>query len=701
VRYAGTLPETHFRGVARLALAAEGFSASDRDLNREARALRAAGAAALADLRSESSGIRAALDELAGDGDPLPLAMPLLLGLGVRQAEVYKSIARTFNGDGSSALLSGTFNAAIVVYDQIIDQPARQHDLPSVVRAETVAGIFREPEGGIPLMEEAARMQADARTRLFLFLMSECARRGIALTLRYGTEREWQCLGANVQRLFSAESALNGEPFDQREHSRALAAAKSTLPSLVILDICHLADECRLGKCEASAVRLGRLFSAIDDLADLVSDLDDGRPNTLAFELAERHEGRTSLADADLYRACAEQAARVVVLLRSLEGDETRRFGEAIVASWLNWPPTDHPAKPESAHCAPLAVAVEALLRWQRDQYSEAIHWLRLPRLDWRFEVHPAIVAQRAVILDALLDARDAGVDVPVPVIADDTLRILEMKHQSVRGGWSYIASVPELPPDADDLGQILQVLTRVGGSELALTCDEGIRLLLDAAQPRGRIGTWLIDPLGQSAADERVLQYLAVMGGWGVHPEVVANFGYGLWLYDRERFADSLEGIADYLSTVQHADGSWTSRWYSGPFYGTYKALALLSAVRRRTGPITLARRFLRDTQRPGGAWGQTQAEALSTALAVLALLQVGAADDTGSIAAGVRALEAMQRDGVADACPWITFPTLDGIEVYGSAPITTAFTVKALAGYVRHLRGQTVREPLRSKPN
>src|SRR5262249_23119746 len=146
--------------------------------------------------------------------------------------------------------------------------------------------------------------------------------------------------------------------------------------------------------------------------------------------------------------------------------------------------------------------AAEFVLASQRDGYREAAHHLRFPRVTRQYETHPALLPFRGVALDALLDAAEAGLPVPTRMLNAEGMAILRMKHRAVRGGWNYIPEVPELPPDADDLGQVLQVLCRLGGPALAATCDEGIRLLLDAQLPDGGLNTWILDPRGRTAAD-------------------------------------------------------------------------------------------------------------------------------------------------------------------------------------------------------
>jgi squalene-hopene/tetraprenyl-beta-curcumene cyclase len=250
-----------------------------------------------------------------------------------------------------------------------------------------------------------------------------------------------------------------------------------------------------------------------------------------------------------------------------------------------------------------------------------------------------------------------------------------------VRGGWSYIPEVAELPPDADDLGQALQVLCRLGGPALAFTCEEGVRLALDAAGPHGGFPTWIFDPRGRAPADRRVRNYVSVIGGVGVHPEVVANLLQGILLYDPARYRQALRRTIPYLESVQDERGAWPSHWYAGPYYGTYRIATVLGALTPGSTALRRARAFLQGDQRGDGSWGASAGDALSTALALLTLSAPGMDTDETSVGRGLAYLLATQQaDGGWPASPWISFQTLDGVETYGSRTITTAFSLKAL---------------------
>jgi squalene-hopene/tetraprenyl-beta-curcumene cyclase len=332
---------------------------------------------------------------------------------------------------------------------------------------------------------------------------------------------------------------------------------------------------------------------------------------------------------------------------------------------------------------------VARLLTSQRDGYREAAHHLCFPRLGWRYETHSAVLFQRGVVLDALLDAAAAGLAVPGQVLDAEVMAILRMKHRDVRGGWNYIPAVAELPPDADDLGQVLQILYRHGGADLAATCDEGIRLVLDGAGPDGSFNTWILDPRGRSPADQAIRAYVGVVdrivtGGWGVHPEVVANLLYGLLLYDPVRYRDPLRRASAYLLAMQQESGAWPSKWYAGPYYGTFCAVAVLGVLTPNSPALSRARAFLLSKQHADGSWGEEGGDPLSTGLALLALCRGCFSRVPGTDTAVERGADYLARTQEADggwpAVTWLSFLSLDGPIASGSRTITTAFCLKAL---------------------
>jgi Squalene-hopene cyclase C-terminal domain len=259
-------------------------------------------------------------------------------------------------------------------------------------------------------------------------------------------------------------------------------------------------------------------------------------------------------------------------------------------------------------------------------------------------------------------------------------MKILRAKHRTVRGGWNYLPEVQELPPDTDDLGSVLQVLVRAGGHELASTCDEPIRLALDAQETNGGIPTWVLDPRAKSESEMHMSDYLKVVNGWGSHIDVVANLALGLILYDSARYHRPLYRVASYLENQQDGRGAWQSRWYEDSYYGTYRATAALGRLKPRSLVLDRAQEFLLKSQHSSGGWGNENQCPLSTAFAILALTTFSKERLQRAIDGGIRYLITTQdKDGGWPASPFISFETSDGSITYESRTLTTAFCVKA----------------------
>jgi squalene-hopene/tetraprenyl-beta-curcumene cyclase len=619
--------------------------------------------------------------------------LPVIAALGYRQAAALSAPGLASEAGKTVTLLGAAFNTAITLIDYLVDEQDAT-GLFAILNRGIVEAIFAT--GGDPQRDlaQAGKLNNGAVTGTIFGLVAGCAALGRRLLAASGNQQAWTALGEAVVRLFAAERATTVPSTSTAEATEA----KSVLPSVVIARACSLAlpPQIENDNAEAAAETLGRIFWRVDDIVDLIEDDRNARPNSLLELLRERVQasGRDAASDGDLYDLVNDIASELTDLIRSLperaplpvEGTSPLpEFSRHVIAAWvgLHEEPGRTGTLPVVREVESAAARATALLiSLAEGGFAEAIHHLHFPRLnpaELRYETHPALLSHRAVALDALLDARDAGLNVPERVIAAEAIAILRSKHRDVRGGWSYVQEVPELPPDADDLGQVLQVLSRLGGTALAATCEEPLRLVLDSAWPDGGFSTWILDPRGRSPADDRIRAYLPVMGGWGRHAEVIANLLQGLIVHDPSRYAEPLTCGAAYLELVQAADGSWASRWYRGQFYGTYRALAVLTVLRPADVPtLARARMFLLGSRHDDGSFGQDGDGPLSTGLAALALASLGesaAAED-----AVHTLLDYQDADGGWPACPWIVFGTTDGQEVYGSRTITTAFCLKAL---------------------
>jgi squalene-hopene/tetraprenyl-beta-curcumene cyclase len=308
-----------------------------------------------------------------------------------------------------------------------------------------------------------------------------------------------------------------------------------------------------------------------------------------------------------------------------------------------------------------------------------------------RFEdrYHQTDVFQRALIADALCDA-DLLLRGYLQPIIDYEVNYLESRHLvSGVGGWSYFPTVPEVPPDADDLGQVMQVLLHCGYKEkIRAYCELPLNVLLhDNVHPDGSFETWIIPAANRTQEQERQMKWSESMWGIGPHNEVIANLLYALVTYDSEQFFETVQRGVTYLETQQKADGSWISRWYYGPYYGTYVCLRLLAVVRPDSHAVHRALCFLHQSQRSDDGWGlEGMSDPLSTSLALLGLASIQRRNDVNNLDRVVRALVYLQNAQQSDGgWPHVQFICPKEGKPYSSRTVTGLYVLKAAVAWHR----------------
>ena len=328
------------------------------------------------------------------------------------------------------------------------------------------------------------------------------------------------------------------------------------------------------------------------------------------------------------------------------------------------------------------------LVREWRRHFREARHTMWLPRFlgfTGDRDVYYGDVFQRALIADTLCDADDALGGMLQPLIECEIQYLVGRRVRVGVGGWSYFPELPELAPDADDLGQVLQLLVRTGHHAAAHEhATEPLRVLLaDCMHEDGSFETWIVPAQARTATQERQLAVARARWGTGPDAEVMANLLYALVQYDARQFGDTGRRGADWIRRQQRADGSWACRWYFGPYYGTYACMRFLDAAHDDANAISRGAEFLRATQLADGGWpGQSggDADPLSTALALLGLaVAQRVAGDESDAARAVRARLALAKMAHGGGWPSRPFIRPSGVHSYGSRTITTAMVVKA----------------------
>jgi squalene-hopene/tetraprenyl-beta-curcumene cyclase len=248
-------------------------------------------------------------------------------------------------------------------------------------------------------------------------------------------------------------------------------------------------------------------------------------------------------------------------------------------------------------------------------------------------------VFSRALIATALAEA-DAVVDGQLADCLDrDVTHLLNRRHPDDPGLWSYFPELPELAADADDLAEILRVLTMTGrDGALAGELDVALGIALtDGAHPDGSFETWLVpaaatDPLAVARRLQAVQKW-----GTGADCEVVANLVEAVASYHGKtgRAAAHLAAVdraVTYLASQQRPDGSWPATWYQTDLYGTWVSVRALRRLSpEHTESLDRAASYIARAQLPDGGWsvfsGCDTSDATGTALALLGLADSGRA--------------------------------------------------------------------------
>ncbi len=333
--------------------------------------------------------------------------------------------------------------------------------------------------------------------------------------------------------------------------------------------------------------------------------------------------------------------------------------------------------------------ALEFILRQWRLGFGEARDQILYPET-LGFEVHDTSrygdVFQRALIAEVMSDA-DALLEGALrPLLEHEVRHVLGCQLPYGFGGWSYFPNLPDLPPDLDDLAQVMNMLLHCGYREqVAAHCETPLEVVLrDSALPDGSYETWTVPARDRTPLQERHAALVERVWGSGSDTDVMGNFLEALRHYDARRFAPVLERGLDYVEARQREAGDWESRWYHGPWYGIYACLRVLLPVRPGSPAVARALAYARQRQGADGGWGLEgqRSDALSTALVLVVLAWArqhgaGAPEDEHRARQALGFLEStVGEDG--------SWPKQQLIHVgmglfYGSRTVTTTFVLRA----------------------
>lgn len=337
--------------------------------------------------------------------------------------------------------------------------------------------------------------------------------------------------------------------------------------------------------------------------------------------------------------------------------------------------------------------ALQYILIERDNSYLEMTHVMKLPSSEMKLTEDNGInvygnIFQRSIILETYLDINTLDNKIiENEIIRGDLLEIVNYKARNVNGGWSYFPEYSLLPPDTDDLAQVIQLLVRSNYSIINDLIDEPLNLLMNYNNnDDGTFKTWILDPLDESEQQQKLKK--AVQNYWGDYYgrdiEVTANLLYSLFLYDKNRFIEIIDRGIERIVKSREAQGHWKSVWYCGPYYGTYIVARLLAETNFRTDCLLETKKFILSSQNNDGGWGINKSDPLNTALAVLILKYIDKVYDSDSRPFFEKAISYLEREqlniGSWKNIPFIKMKIGERELTYGSETISTAFVLKAL---------------------
>ncbi|MEM9547097.1 MAG: hypothetical protein AAGA77_14045 [Bacteroidota bacterium] len=330
-------------------------------------------------------------------------------------------------------------------------------------------------------------------------------------------------------------------------------------------------------------------------------------------------------------------------------------------------------------------------------EFSEAKHYMHFPKtqgFDNEEEYHMGDIFQRSLITDTLIDCNQWMTGQLNPLIDHEIDYLNNARRKEGIGGWAYFPHLSELPPDADDLGQIIQINARTGNNEaIAKYCMPPLYTLLDSnAHNHGGFESWIIPKNNLTTTQQKQLEWAKKAWGTGADTEVVANLIYALTLLDDNNFEEVITNGINYIWKKRGIRGTWRSTWYFGDYYGTYVSLRAALTQDISSSELTVTSEFLLKSQHHDGGWGVNKISSpLHTGLALLSLLLISNHNRT-SIPDNVlnNALTYLHRTQNQSGS-WLSSPfikmelgrpkgVIRAVLEYGSQTITTNFVVKAL---------------------
>ncbi len=337
--------------------------------------------------------------------------------------------------------------------------------------------------------------------------------------------------------------------------------------------------------------------------------------------------------------------------------------------------------------------ALNYLMIEKENGYAEMLHVMRLPSSEFKtYQKESTLAAgdifQRTILVETYLSLKKyfRG-DKLEKIIEEDISAVLDLKYKEGKGGWNYLPGYPLLPPDSDDLAQVIRILVSAKLDKMNEILDDHINVAVKYNRnPDGSFKTWILDP--EDAGKNGMRLKTAVENYWGDYRgrdiEVTSNLLLSLLLYDRLKYSDIITKGLETVISAQNEKGCWESIWYWGPYYGTYIAVRLLTEMRTGEDILKKTKDFLLSARGPDGGWGINGSDPLNTSLSVLILkdiekneMFVPAEVFDGALSYLTNGQESQ---GCWDKVNFIRMRLGEADRFYGSRTVTTAFVLRAL---------------------
>ncbi len=237
-------------------------------------------------------------------------------------------------------------------------------------------------------------------------------------------------------------------------------------------------------------------------------------------------------------------------------------------------------------------------------------------------------VFQRAIIVECLYDLSNKHMDVLSDFFNKELSYLNNMERHS--GGWNFYKDLEFQPNDLDTTAQVIHILDKSNriNSISHETLDVIEMMLKQQNKKSGRIGTWILpEANSMNKSQEKQHRFIKNYAGHdldsSVDIDVMANFLLALSEIDYEKYKYEIALGIEFIENNQNEDGSWSSTWYWGNYYGTYLCLKLFSKVNPRSKTINKAIDFILLTQNTGGGWGYKNSisDPLNTSYSLIAL--------------------------------------------------------------------------------